>query len=796
MTVITLTDSSNIQSFLKLLIVHITILSNILHCSFGCPHFTISACKCEDLHQGIRLNCSNSDAYHVMQTVRANQAALGLIHHFELRSANLRHIPAAFFAGLYIKKLDLAHNQLTEIDANAFLGMPFDVLNELLLNNNNLSTLPSTALVPLTALLKIDLSNNSITDLTIQNTLPSLPKLYDINLADNKICTVHRSVFDNVKNVIQTINLGRNCLNNVPASAIRGFKQLMSLHLHGNNISSLDPLAFMNLPQLNLLNLASNNIKSIHRQAFLNVPALRYFYLSNNGITEVYAHEFGSFGQLEMLDLTANLLIRIPTGAFADLPNLRQLYLGENRITTLEVGSFSNSSIIMLVLSSNRLRELNEGVFEGMNNLQQLSLKDNEIKSIDQNVFFSNPNLAMIDLSHNELIDLPSSLLITQLNVLLVDLSFNKMIRTPYGAFSRRVKTVLLNENPLVCTEKVHMLQEGVGVYIPDNNDVVCSEIHRISQNSMENTEFLQSSQESELRTNATSTSYFRRLDSLNRLKITPKRIEFSSTNNPLTMPTIIRSQLRPVDESINVDSKNDNSRLRQIPILMLNQSGSNPNASDAEIDLFQTDFDDHLSPYNPNAIHPLPVPFLSRPPKIYPAFVASSSRQPQVTKQTLPPSIVLAPIDEFGSSHSVSESDNTHQKEMVEEFQLNRNPDSKPNKMQDIGEQFLRSGSTEERRIAAPTLIITICLSTVGMVMFSVLVGLCIAKHRHMRRLGTSSIGSATAARTDAYVSAQAAQLNMVYDTTHRKRGTLTHLDDGHSWMYSPSSYAGSYYR
>lgn len=31
-----------------------------------------------------------------------------------------------------------------------------------------------------------------------------------------------------------------------------------------------------------------------------------------------------------------------------------------------------------------------------------------------------------------------------------------------------------LSENPLVCTEKVHMLQDGVGMYIPTSEDLIC----------------------------------------------------------------------------------------------------------------------------------------------------------------------------------------------------------------------------------------------------------------------------------------------------------------------------------
>ncbi|KAK5983262.1 hypothetical protein GCK32_018255, partial [Trichostrongylus colubriformis] len=46
--------------------------------------------------------------------------------------------------------------------------------------------------------------------------------------------------------------------------------------------------------------------------------------------------------------------------------------------------------------------------------------------------------------------------------------------RTPYAALNRRVGTVFLQENPLVCTEKIHMLQDGLGVFVATSEDLIC----------------------------------------------------------------------------------------------------------------------------------------------------------------------------------------------------------------------------------------------------------------------------------------------------------------------------------
>uniref|UniRef100_A0A1I7W4D7 Leucine Rich Repeat family protein n=1 Tax=Loa loa TaxID=7209 RepID=A0A1I7W4D7_LOALO len=252
--------------------------------SLACPEIISSICRCDDSQNGIILKCSHVDGSQAVYMLKANQINLGLIQQLEMQDSGLKHIPAGFFSGLFIKKLDLSYNSITDIDENSFLEMN-DILQELILHHNNLTQLPSKALTPLSALLRLDLSNNSIGDIEAEHAFPPLSKLYDVSLANNRICQIHKNAFEHVKHSIQTINLGRNCLKEVPAPAIRGFKQLMALHLHNNNISSLKALSFMNLPLINLLNLASNQISTIHNRTFLNVPNLRYLYLTRNRIT-------------------------------------------------------------------------------------------------------------------------------------------------------------------------------------------------------------------------------------------------------------------------------------------------------------------------------------------------------------------------------------------------------------------------------------------------------------------------------------------------------------------------------
>ena len=113
-----------------------------------------------------------------------------------------------------------------------------------------------------------------------------------------------------------------------------------------------------------------------------------------------------------------------------------------------------------------------------------------QIESIAQNAFYEAPALVMLDLSHNRIEDLPPAAFLTQLNMFLVDISYNRLRRTPYNAFNKNIMTVVLQgwllivmktleeplaENPLVCSERVHILQYGVGLYVEGSTDEVCS---------------------------------------------------------------------------------------------------------------------------------------------------------------------------------------------------------------------------------------------------------------------------------------------------------------------------------
>ncbi|CAD6187477.1 unnamed protein product [Caenorhabditis auriculariae] len=774
------------------------LLIGFLICSIelvaSCPQPVAQVCQCADLHNGVILDCSNAEAQQTLQILRTNQALLGLIQSLTMRNAQLKTISPSLFSGLYIKKLDLSYNNIHEVDDHAFDGLS-SVLQELILHHNNITKLPVKALGSLPMLLSLDISNNTIPEIGESDILPTMPKLYDINLGSNLINNVHTNTFQNIRGSIQTINLGHNKLNAVPSSAIRGLKQLQSLHLHRNNIKQLEALNFLNLPVLNLLNLAANRITEINRQAFLNVPNLRYLYLTDNQIVKLLPHQFATFDQLEMLDLTNNLIDEIPSECFSQLSQLRQLYLGNNRIKGIGQNAFINSTIVVLVLSGNQLTTVPEGVVTGLSNLQQLSLKANQIKEIHQNAFYNAPSLVMIDLSNNQLQDIAPSTFLAQLNLLLIDLTANKIVRTPYAAFNRRVGTVLLKENPLVCTEKIHMLQDGTGINIQDSEDIVCGGTPKpkLVPTTPSPVQMRKMSPKKAIiqplsETSVSPSGAFQQAGlvpglgqlpeaPLTSIRRTPSRFIQDSAAPRLSTSEVPESEQLPSLENVEIPSLDGlTPEMKPIePIPSYLPTRNEPITTTLGPRLY-TDIAD-----NPNLIHPFPVPFLKRGPQLNQSSRVKSSETEvkPVEVHTLPPSILIEP----GSTPKF----NTTQQEETERFE----EFALKSQAKEIDEPF--SPKQQTSKFSFPTTIVMICVGTALVVMVAVSVGLCVSRHRHLQRF-ESSYSESSVARTNDYVAAQA-RMNSIYHTAQDPR-SIGRFEEAQPWLYNPGANYCNYYK
>lgn len=226
-------------------------------------------------------------------------------------------------------------------------------------------------------------------------------------------------------------------------------------------------------------------------------------------------------------------------------------------------------------------------------------------------------------------------------------------------------------------------------------------------------------------------------------------------TNNPITIKSI---QPNPSSSIIRPVNENPQTSVPERPSgqPMNNNNSQKPDKNSTGIeDIPYPDDPDHPDNH-PGRYYPLPVPFLKTPPKMHPAYTVT---------QTLPPSIVIADKDPAIAKNRVDfESSN----EKIEKF-------DEPNFFEERNEMIkgerkayeLDDQQTAKRaQQQMPTTLIVICLSTVGIVMIAVFVGLCVARHRNGQFIGSTA--SSTTARSNAHF---ATQMNQMYSTLPHQR-------------------------
>ncbi len=114
---------------------------------------------------------------------------------------------------------------------------------------------------------------------------------------------------------------------------------------------------------------------------------------------------FASMGcHIHTLVLASNKLATLPDGMFDGMDELLELDLSYNQLTTLQPGIFDGLyNLHKLNLAANELRELQPGTFAGLQSLQELLLKVNKLTTLQPGAFNGLEHLEGLILSQNKL---------------------------------------------------------------------------------------------------------------------------------------------------------------------------------------------------------------------------------------------------------------------------------------------------------------------------------------------------------------------------------------------------------
>ena len=383
-------------------------------------------CSCEFPYDiSTVLNCNNTQ----LHAVPAFQPISMQYYEVEisLDYNQLTSLPAFVFRAIASANassimIDLKHNQISQMDIDAFAGIA-DKVTVLNMQNNRLTHLPN-ALSKLISLHELYLLKNPLTNLD-----GVILKTFGQSLTKFSFSAEHFVSFPTELRLLHSpFNLlisGIPFHNIAPDTFLPGMPPLYRLDINHSELDHI-PDALCNL---------SNYLTVL---SFTSSPNLR------NTSMSLFDHCHNSLDYVTMLSLYDNQLDFVPN-ITAWFPGLMLLNLSRNHLHQL---TFNNSLPVKLTdldisynwftkiprllhtqpvlyrlyVSGNKITSINDNDLQSFNNLRTLKLYDNPISYISRNAFTKISLLSKIELKNVKLFQIPEALLKLR-NLDLVDFS-------------------------------------------------------------------------------------------------------------------------------------------------------------------------------------------------------------------------------------------------------------------------------------------------------------------------------------------------------------------------------------
>uniref|UniRef100_A0A5S6QGM7 LRRCT domain-containing protein n=1 Tax=Trichuris muris TaxID=70415 RepID=A0A5S6QGM7_TRIMR len=319
--------------------------------------------------------------------------------------------------------LHLENNIIGHLTADAFDNT--NHLERLVLRRNEmaLDALPTGSFAYLRRLRLLDLSDNKKTHRFASNIFSGMTNLRTLILNGVRLFDEDFQTFLDLP-ALQTLQLSRCRLSNLPAQALSSNRLLRELDLSDNHLTfSHVALLLSNVPSLQSIELASNDLllRSYATTTIASVfaPAKRLIRLglADNSLGSLVASEGRTCRLAQLLnnshithlDLCNNGLKRFDSSMLASSAfTVEQLQLCANAIETIEPTLTRNMSKLKLLnLAKNRLKQLPNYLPAEFRQLETLNLSANALSSLDRRHLESLTSLRVLDLSKCKFTRLP-----------------------------------------------------------------------------------------------------------------------------------------------------------------------------------------------------------------------------------------------------------------------------------------------------------------------------------------------------------------------------------------------------
>ncbi|KAF2904922.1 hypothetical protein ILUMI_01254 [Ignelater luminosus] len=359
--------------------------------------------------------CSHSNLPKVLEGLRSvGQYLQEPIDELILENNHLPSLPGKTFFPLRVMRLMLRYNGLERVSAGWLSGLETSLM-ELFIVEPELRSLPEDSLDRMNALEAITIQSNLMKRLPRFSALPKLRYLQIESLSLVEMSSRH----------------------------FRALPALEKLHVVGSpRLARLEGGILQDLPSLTLVNISFCGISWIHPRAITHLPALTELWLVGNKITDaaIVGRSIRDLPALEILRLDYNYMDKLSEAAFVDLPSLKKLYISNNRITELHHGAFHRvPKLRMLDLNKNSVRSVHPESFlqHSGSGLEELWLVENDISHVAElrSLLDALPRLIFLDMSFNNLEAIPFGALRGHPTLERLHLDYNKIHLVEREAF-------------------------------------------------------------------------------------------------------------------------------------------------------------------------------------------------------------------------------------------------------------------------------------------------------------------------------------------------------------------------
>lgn len=289
--------------------------------------------------------------------------------------------PGAYFRGLRLlslNKLSLKSCGIFRIAWGAFFEL--DQLQELDLSNNFLTKIPSE-ISRLRKLRKLVLNSNQINTIP-ENTFQNLKDLRELYLVSNQLLSttsIHKDSFGGLANSLRLIDFSNNDMPAVPIHGLKYLDSLETLTLRNNRISYLANDSFNGTFQLKTLDISGNRIE-IEENMFAGLEdSLITLYMKNAKLDHMPVTALKRLRKLTFIDVSYNNFQNINEEFFRGL-KARNIVMRSMRIRKISPKAFKTlKRPIILDIAGNKVGDVTFVVQAPQCTFYELNLSENPI---------------------------------------------------------------------------------------------------------------------------------------------------------------------------------------------------------------------------------------------------------------------------------------------------------------------------------------------------------------------------------------------------------------------------------